>query len=95
MDKDARNLKRTCKNDARSAARAEFPLDDDLLADLLDYVSEAVEQSGCAHSLKATEEWLAERQLGREAVINWLEKHGGYCDCEVVANAAEHWEQNR
>jgi hypothetical protein len=27
--------------------------------------------------------------------IGWLTDNGGYCDCEVEGNAADHWEQNR
>lgn len=31
----------------------------------------------------------------RSHTIAWLKANGGYCDCEVVTNAADHWEQNR
>ncbi len=40
-------------------------------------------------------EWLAANEQSVVEVLAWLNKHGGYCDCEVVANAADHWEQYR
>jgi len=33
--------------------------------------------------------------LSSERTVEWLREHGGHCDCEVIANAAEHWEENR
>jgi Protein of unknown function (DUF2695) len=30
-----------------------------------------------------------------DAVAAWLENNGGFCDCEVILNARDHWEENR
>jgi hypothetical protein len=57
-------------------------------------VDAAVQQDGCDHTLRATTGWLAQR-AETSAVVAWLAENGGYCDCEVVANAADHFEQNR
>jgi hypothetical protein len=95
MDNGDRDRKRAWKFEQGEAARKAFPLADELLAQLFAHVSEAVERSGCNHSLKATEEWIASRNVDRDAVTNWLAENGGYCDCEVNANAADHWERNR
>jgi len=27
--------------------------------------------------------------------LDWLKEHDGFCDCEVLANALDHWQQNR
>jgi hypothetical protein len=95
MDEKDRELKRAWKSEQREAGRKRFPLSDELLKELFAHVSTAVERSGCDHSLKATEEWIASNRVDRDAVMKWLAENGGYCDCEVDANAAEHWEQNR
>ena len=95
MDEADRDRKRAWKSSERQTARAAFPLSDDLLEDLFAHVSAAVEQSGCDHTLRATEAWLASKKVDHDVVKNWLAENGGYCDCEVEANAADHWEQNR
>jgi hypothetical protein len=94
VNEDHRRLKREWKEVQRSTARQTFPLPESELASMFDAVGVAVERDGCAHTLRATTVWLAERPEAR-AVIAWLAENGGYCDCEVVANAADHFEQNR
>ena len=79
----------------KDAARAKFPLRDDQLEALFDAVEAAIEDVACDHSLKATREWLEDGGLDVQAVIGWLQSNGGFCDCEVVANVREHWEESR
>jgi hypothetical protein len=62
---------------------------------LFDSVEMAIEDAGCDHSLRATTEWLSANGVDVGAVVTWLENNGGFCDCEVVANARDHWEENR
>jgi hypothetical protein len=95
MDKADRDRKRAWKSSEREAARAAFPLADDALEDLFAHVSAAVDRSGCDHTLRATEAWLAKQKVDAELVKRWLAENGGYCDCEVDANAADQWQQNR
>jgi hypothetical protein len=66
------------------------------LAALFETVEKGVEAGGCDHSLRFTREWLNKNpQHDADAVVEWLEEHGGYCDCEVGVNAREHWKENR
>lgn len=95
MDAQDRNRKKAWKTQERNAAKDAFPLPDGILGELFAHVSAAVDHDGCDHTLKATEAWLGGRLVDRLGLLAWLEKNGGYCDCEVVANAADHWEQNR
>jgi len=95
MDEHQKSLKAAWKARTRTQARQAFPLEDSLMKELFVAVAAAVENSGCDHSLAATERWLDSHKLPRHETIAWLEANGGYCDCEVVANAADHWGQNR
>lgn len=95
MNDENRNRKRAWKEEQRARARKAFPLADELLEALFAHVSDAVERSGCNHSRAATEDWISRQGVDRDAVVAWLEENHGYCDCEVVANAADHFEQNR
>jgi hypothetical protein len=63
-----------------------MPLDRTQLEALLDYVGAAVEEQGCDHTRRATDEWA--RRLGHdlERLHEGLEEYGGFCDCEVVMN---------
>jgi len=95
MDDKKRELKKRWKKAERDAARSAFPLHDDKLEALFDAVEMALEDAGCDHSLRATTEWLSANGVDIGAVVVWLENNGGFCDCEVVANARDHWEESR
>ena len=41
------------------------------------------------HSLRYAGEFIHTNGLPKEAVIEWLEGAGGYCDCEAINNAEE------
>ena len=40
----------------------------------------------CDHTTKLTAIFLHVEKLDKQAVLSWLADHGGYCDCEVLAN---------
>ena len=95
MDDKKRELKKRWKKAEKDAARYAFPLPDDKLEALFDAVEMAIEDAGCDLSLRATNEWLSANGVDIGAVMVWLENNGGFCDCEVVANARDHWEESR
>jgi hypothetical protein len=95
MDANDRDRKKAWKQQQRQHAKDAFPLSDALLEALFNAVDAQVEASGCDHTLRFTESWIAEHKQPAEKVLTWLREHGGFCDCEVLANAADHWEQNR
>lgn len=95
MDASDRERKKKWKARVRAAARTAFPLSDDLLRSLFDAVGASVTAQRCDHTHRFTEQWLLAHPERREMVIAWLEDTGGFCDCEVVANSKDHWQQNR
>lgn len=66
-----------------------------LLESLFESVDLKVKGQGCDHTLRFTEAWLSANEQPAEKVLIWLNEHGGFCDCEVLANALNFWEQNR
>lgn len=40
----------------------------------------------CDRTLAATKSFLKRRKLPIEPIVEWLERHGAYCDCEVLMN---------
>lgn len=95
MDEFSRSAKARWKAEQRVLARTAFPLADNELQRLFDHVSERLEDDPCNHTLSVTESWLADHGHSASGTLDWLREHGGYCDCEVVGNALDHWEQNR
>ena len=94
MDREQRKALKQWKARERAAARARFPLSDELLEAFFAHVERQVGERGCDHTRRAATEWLTARGLRTLAVIEWLDEHGGFCDCEV-ANVKSHWNDNR
>jgi hypothetical protein len=47
----------------------------------------------CDHTLAKTAQFLASRQLAVQTMLEWLGENGAGCDCEVMFNVAQQWEQ--
>jgi hypothetical protein len=62
------------------------------LAALLDHLDERLGVKGCDHTPNMTKAFLIARGLDAEVILPWLGEYGGYCDCEVLANVEESWE---
>ncbi len=56
---------------------------------LFDFVDQRLSESECDHTLRHTIAFLDSQKVSEEPVLSWLEDAGGYCDCEVIANAEE------
>ncbi|WP_397534589.1 DUF2695 domain-containing protein [Roseateles sp.] len=95
MNSNDKQLKREWKLEQNRLASAAFPMPDTLLESLFNTVGARVGDSGCDHTLRFTERWIGEHGQSASSVLDWLKGQGGLCDCEVVANVADHWEQNR
>ena len=95
MDRESRDLKRSWKQAERLVAKQGFPLADAELGMLFASVAAALRSRPCDHTRTVTEDWLRRRNHPLGPVLEWLDGHGGFCDCEVVANAREHFTANR
>ena len=87
--------KKAWKAQQKEVARSAFPASDELLQSPFASVDALVAEQRCDHSLRFTKQWITANRQPEERIVAWLEEHGGHCDCEVVANASDHWEQNR
>ncbi|MDX6216468.1 MAG: hypothetical protein QOG99_2052 [Frankiales bacterium] len=45
-----------------------------------------LETGHCNGSLYFVHDWLEARQFVRADLIDFLDRHGGFCDCEVLLN---------
>lgn len=78
----------------REKANLEFenslPMSRKKFIQLFDYFDEKLSKKDCDDSLKLTTEFLQENHM--EEIENWLQEKGGYCDCEVLNNVEEMFE---
>lgn len=95
MDTSDRDRKKAWKLQQRKLAQDAFPISNALLESLFGAVDTQFENSGCDHTLRFTKAWIAEHKQPETQILAWLREHGGFCDCEVLSNSADHWEQNR
>lgn len=95
MDATDKDRKKIWKQQQRKLAQASFPVSDALLESMFAIVGSKVDVEGCDHTLRFTEAWVAEHKQPKTDILSWLREQGGFCDCEVLANAADHWRENR
>ncbi len=63
----------------------EPPISDEHLEDLYEHLTRDG-RPACDHTHRETVEFLKARGLPVGETIEWLERNGGYCDCEVLMN---------
>ena len=91
MDKQRRKeLKRRWREGQRAEARAALPLPFDELKAMFDMLDAELPRHGCDRTRRLTRRWLEGHGHDAELVFAWLDQHGGYCDCEVLANVEQH-----
>jgi hypothetical protein len=76
----------------RANARAKLPLPPAELKLMFDMLDVEFPRQGCDHSRRLTKAWLESRGHDVEKVFVCLDDHGGHCDCEVLANVEQSFE---
>lgn len=84
--KDA--LKKAWREQENQKLLASIPMPKEALRELFDHLDGALSE-GCDHSLRLTTAFLESKKLEVQRVVPWLREHGGYCDCEVLANVED------
>jgi len=97
MDKDEKERRKLILNELREKQQKEFeltlPMDRKVFENLFDYLDNKLGENSCDDTNKLTLEFLLKNKIGdKETVINWLAENGGYCDCEILANVEEKFE---
>lgn len=81
------------KNHQKQIFEKSLPMDRELFFKLFDYLDERLEIRKCNHDFSLTEEFFKDKDIDITKVLEFLEENGGYCDCEVIFNVEEKFEE--
>jgi hypothetical protein len=90
-----RDLLKRWKTDQRDPARQALPLADELLEEMFAVLDAQLQSEPCDHTLRLTRSWAESRNADFPLLEKWLRDTGGYCDCEVLLNSEQAWEEAR
>ena len=95
IEKERRKqIQRELQEKARIKFEQSLPTSRELFQNLFDFLEEVLEKNTCDDSLKLTKQFLNSQNIqNREEVENWLKENGGFCDCEVLYNVEELFEE--
>ncbi|MDF1682202.1 DUF2695 domain-containing protein [Ponticaulis sp.] len=82
--------KKRIKKEIRDRERTQFiesmPFRANELRKVLKQLDRELSKAGCDHTLKKTLYIIRILSIDEDTAVIWLHDHGGYCDCEVLAN---------
>lgn len=65
----------------------------DRFQNLFNYLDTELTDKNCDNTNSITRTFLLQSNIqNADEVLEWLAKHGGYCDCEILANVEEQFE---
>ena len=69
--------------------KASFPLKEEEFSPIFDFLDTELEKHSCKGDLTLLKKYCENKNIDKEALIEWFRQHGGYCDCEILANVEE------
>ncbi|SFN32852.1 Protein of unknown function [Paenimyroides ummariense] len=88
-------LKKQLRENARKEFEENLPISRHYFKTIFDYLNDYLEQNECDHTLNTTLEILRNQNITNvQETISWLNKNGGYCDCEVLYNVEELFDED-
>lgn len=90
MNEDKRKARiKKYKDEQKNKFINSLPISRNIFHELFDYLDERLSEEDCNHDFEMTEEFLKQRNIPIEKVEAWLMGNGGGCDCEVLANVED------
>lgn len=94
MDKKQfKQVKKQLKAQEKADFLTNLPMEESLFVQLFTFLDEKLQNKDCKHTLENTFVFLNRNKVSKPyQVTEWLEKHGGYCDCEVMYNVTAYFD---
>ena len=91
---DNKKMRQHYKDLQRQAFESSLPMARELFLDLFGYLNEQSETTGCNHDFSLTEQFLRDKQVNNvEEVLECSDLTFRCCDCEVIFNVEEKFEE--
>lgn len=84
-----KSLKQAVRQAEHETFLASLPMVPAQIKALFDFIDQQLSHEECDDTLRHTLLFLSQNGIEAGPVIEWLEKNGGFCDCEVLANTEE------
>ena len=81
------------KQQQKKEFEASLPIPRETFLDLFNSLDQELESLTCPADFTLTRSFLKGRDLKVEVILGFLEANGAYCDCEVLFNVAERFEE--
>ena len=97
MDPGEKQRRKQIKADLAKKAADDFerslPTSRSNFKKLFDHLDALLGQRGCDHTNSLAKAFLRDLTIeNSDEVVTWMADHGGYCDCEILANVEEFFE---
>jgi len=94
MDKaEKKQLAKEYAEKGRQEFLAALPIPPETFQKLFDYLDKQSEEKECNHNFDLTLEFLMSHHISAEPLLNWLRENGAGCDCEIIFNIEEQFEE--
>ena len=80
------------KHQQKKEFEVSLPMPRVIFLDLFDFLDQKLESLTCPADFTLTRSFLKGRDLEVEVILGFLEANGAYCDCEVLYNVADLFE---
>ena len=90
MDKKA--LKKAYKERELKAVKESLPMKAVDFFPLFDFLDNELSEKGCQHDFSLLESYCKQKGIDFSVLAEWFKEQGGFCDCEIIANAEEQFE---
>ena len=70
-----------------------LPVDKSIILELFDFLDIELEERGCNHNYQLTNEFLKSKRIENENIFDWFREQSGYCDCEILFNIVDSFEE--
>ena len=84
-----KHIRNNLKQQERESFVQSLPVNQEVFKQLFDYLNAELQLHGCNHTDKLTRYFLDKNCANTDEVIEWLNEHGGFCDCEIVWNVED------
>lgn len=82
-------IRSALRQEQRESVRNSLPIAPAQMKALFDYVDSQLSSLDCDDTLRFVREFIEAQGLPEDKTIAWLATGGGHCDCEVLDNVEE------